>query len=289
MTNKARLEQGQAEQLDQYYTSPEYALNFYATVNNVIDLSKADIILEPSAGTGNFLTLFDPSKRIGLDLDPKFPGIMQQDFLKWDPPLGKHIATIGNPPFGKNANLAVKFFNHSAKFSQSISFIVPRTFRKSSIINRLDPSFHLIHDETVPDYSFLFNNKPYNVWCCAQVWIKKTVPREKNKIFKFNDVKKWFEVVDPECADFSVQRVGGRAGLIRTEDFRKYSRQSHYFIKQHNPRVIEIFKQINFDCVKDNTAGNPSVSPSELIELWLSKAVELNLIDVNNPFPFKIE
>ena len=50
MTNKARLEQGQAEQLDQYYTSPEYALNFYATVNNVIDLSKADIILEPSAG-----------------------------------------------------------------------------------------------------------------------------------------------------------------------------------------------------------------------------------------------
>ena len=31
-------------------------------------------------------------------------------------------------------------------------------------------------------------------------------------------------------ADFAIQRVGVRAGLIRTKDFLDYSEESHYFI-----------------------------------------------------------
>lgn len=150
----------------------------------------------------------DKDKRIGIDIDPKFPGIIKKDFLLWNPPNNKKICVIGNPPFGKNSSLAVKFFNYSAQFSEAIAFILPKTFRKTSIIKRLDIYFHLIFDEDTHDNSFLFNNKIYNVNCCSQIWIKKQEQRVKDIFFKKEDFIKWFEFVDYTLADFSFQRVG---------------------------------------------------------------------------------
>lgn len=270
MNNLAARER--SRKLDQFYTDPAYAKLFFNTIKEKVDLDSVDILLEPSAGSGSFYKIMDPNKRIGLDLEPKGPGILKTDFFDWTAPLNKKIITIGNPPFGKNSSLAVKFFNHAAKFSDVIAFILPRTFRKPSIINRLDKNFHLLYDDVVPDNSFLFNNKLYNVWCCAQIWIKKPTKRETFSILNFNDVKSWFEIVEPCNADFAIQRVGGRAGMIRTSNFKDYSPQSHYFIKQYDTRVLPIFQSINFDHVKFNTAGNPSISPSELINLWKDHA-----------------
>lgn len=266
-----------SRELDQFYTNPEYARTFLDRISNTVDLSRYDHLLEPSAGTGSFYNLLDPQKRIGLDLEPKALGVIQTDFFDWAAPLDKKIATIGNPPFGKNASLAVKFFNQSAKFSDVIAFIIPRTFRKASIINRLDKNFHLVYDETVPDGSFIFNGEEYNVWCCAQIWIRKDTQRKDIPTIKLEQVKTWFEIVDPADSDFSVQRVGGGAGQIRTSNRCDFSPLSNYFIKAHDSRVLPIFQKINFDGVKYNTAGNPSVSPSELAELWIAEAAKAGI------------
>lgn len=261
-----------ARDLDQFYTNPDYAVKFFDKVKEYYDIDSADIILEPSAGSGSFYNLFNSSKRVGLDLDPKAPGIIQQDFFTWVPHPNSKIVTIGNPPFGKNSSLAVKFFNYAAKFSDIIAFVLPRTFRKASIINRLHENFHLVYEEIVPDNSFIFNDKPYDVCCCSQIWIRKETVRPKITILNFDNVSDWFEIVEPKFADFAIQRVGGRAGLIRTSDFLHYSSQSHYFIKQKDPRVLNIFQSVDFEKVKYNTAGNPSVSPSELVQLWIEEA-----------------
>jgi predicted RNA methylase len=271
MSKKAAQER--SRDLDQFYTEPAYANHFYNIVSQHLDLQSADILLEPSAGSGNFYNLLDAGKRVGLDLDPKAAGIVQQDFFTWAPTPGSKVVTVGNPPFGKNSSLAVKFFNHAAVFSDAIAFVLPRTFKKSSIINRLHEKFHLVYEEIVPDNSFIFNGKPYDVWCCAQIWVKRDQDRTPLQILNFKVVKDWFEIVSPSNADFSIQRVGGRAGTIRISSFDEYSDQSHYFIKQHDPRVLQIFQSINFDNVKHNTAGNPSISPSELIQLWIEHAV----------------
>lgn len=263
-----------SKELDQFYTAQEYARSFLDKISNILDLTSYDHLLEPSAGTGSFYNLLDCEKRIGLDLDPKADGIIKTDFFDWAAPLDKKIATIGNPPFGKNASLAVKFFNQSAKFSDAIAFIIPRTFRKASIINRLDKNFHLVYDETVPDNSFIYEDNHYNVWCCAQIWIRKDTQRKDIPTIKLEKVKDWFEIVDANQSDFSVQRVGGRAGQIRIEDRAGYSPLSNYFIKAHDPRVLPIFEKIDFDDVKYNTAGNPSISPSELAELWIAEAAK---------------
>ena len=264
--------QDNSRKLDQFYTDPAYAQQFLATISNAVDLGQYDHLLEPSAGTGSFYNLLDTKRRIGLDLEPKAKGVVKTNFFDWVPPADKKIITIGNPPFGKNAGLAVKFFNRAAEFSDVIAFVIPRTFRKASIINRLAKEFHCVYDETVPDNSFIFNGATYNVPCAAQIWQRKATSRAKIVTLKLEQIKAWFELVEPSKSDFAIQRVGGRAGLIRTTDRMNFSAESHYFIKAHDKRVLPVFQQVNFDTVKFNTAGNPSVSPSELIELWMAEA-----------------
>lgn len=266
--------QDRSRELDQFYTNPTYAQAFYDVIKSTLDLNSADILLEPSAGSGSFYNIMDPAKRVGLDLEPKTAGIVQQDFFTWKPVPTSKVITIGNPPFGKNSSLAVKFFNHAATFSDAIAFIIPRTFRKTSIINRLSRDFHLVYDTTSPDNSFIFNDKPYDVWCCAQIWVRKTTNRPVIPTYSLTDVKQWFEIVEPSQADFAIQRVGGRAGQIRTSDFKDYSKLSNYFIRQTHKDTLDIFKSIDFDGVKFNTALNPSISPSELVELWKEAAVK---------------
>ena len=128
--------------LDQFYTKPEVV----DRVLSLINCSLFDYVVEPSAGAGDFLRRLPKDTRVGIDLEPADPEIEQGDFFDFKPATTKNVLTIGNPPFGKNSSLAVKFFNHAASFSDCIAFIVPRTFRKPSIINRLHQNFHLIEE-----------------------------------------------------------------------------------------------------------------------------------------------
>lgn len=287
---KQTADQESSRKLDQFYTNPVYASSFLEKFDKLVGLDSADVLLEPSAGSGSFYNLLDPAKRQGLDLDPKCNGISQMNFFDWCPPVDSVIYTIGNPPFGKNASLAVKFFNHSAVFSDAIAFVLPKTFRKASIVNRLHRGFHKIYDEDVPKNSFIFNQKEYDVWCCGQIWVKKHESRSLIPILSLDIVNKWFEVVSCyKNADFAVQRVGGGAGTIKTDNLSKYSSQSHYMIKQHDRRVLDVFKKIDFNGVKFNTAGNPSVSASEMVDLWINSAKKFNIYvevtrNLHNPF-----
>ena len=45
----------------------------------------------------------------------------------------KKIHIIGNPPFGRQSSLAIKFIKKSAEFCDSISFILPKSFKKDSL------------------------------------------------------------------------------------------------------------------------------------------------------------
>lgn len=272
---KSKPEVSKERELDQFYTNPTYAKQFISTVDTTIGFSNYDLLVEPSAGDGSFLLNLDETKRIGIDIDPQHNEIIKHDFLTWEYPTDIKTLSIGNPPFGKNSTLAIKFFNQAAQFSAAIAFVVPRTFRKASVINRLDVHFELIHDETVPDNSFIFNGKPYNVTCCSQIWVKQDAKREKITVYKMQQVSAYFEIVDVNDSNFSLQRVGGKAGLIRTDGYHHLSKLSNYFIKMHFDFVLDVFKQIDFDEVRTNTAGNPSISPSELVEMWVSKATEL--------------
>lgn len=245
-------------ELDQYYTREDVAAYFYAIFQEHFDPTRLQMV-EPSAGTGSFFKLL-PADCLGYDVEPKYPGIETADFLTVQLQSDRPIGIIGNPPFGKNASKAVRFFNHAAPQSSLIAMILPRTFRKGSITNRLDPAFHLVREEKVPDNAFLFRSKPYNVPAIFQIWERRAEKRGRQPVETRHPD---FEFTDPGRADFAVQRVGARAGRVH-HDFTA-SPSSHYFIRGN---VEAIMAQLDFASVAADVAGNPSLAKSEIVSLY---------------------
>jgi len=269
MPQDSQSQNQNSRSLDQFYTNSECAKNFFNIIQSQFDLASFDYIVEPSVGNGVFYNLFDPTKRIAIDIDPKIDGAIQMDFLKWDCLVRGNIITIGNPPFGKNSNLAVDFFNHSATFSNVIGFILPKTFRKNSFVKQLDKSFHLVYDDDVPKNSFVFNGKPYDVSCCFQIWQRQENPRQAIKVLDATKTRDYFEFVEPSACDFIVQRVGVKAGQIIIDQKDKYTTKNFFYIKSKHETTLSIFQSIDFNKVKHNTVGYPSVSKKEIFELFL--------------------
>lgn len=170
-----------AKELDQFYTNPKVAKRFVEEVDRIYGFDNFDYIIEPSMGEGFIYRFLPEDKRIGLDLEKNHPDCLEGDFLEWAPeksgiswnPLfgdKPKIMFVGNPPFGRNSKLAVEFFEHAAKFSDVIAFIIPRTWVKYSIHKRLPKDFGLYFNAILPDASFIYKGEPYTVRCTAQAW-----------------------------------------------------------------------------------------------------------------------
>ena len=69
------------------------------------------------------------------------------------------IHVIGNPPFGRQASFAIKFIKLCCEFATTISFILPKSFKKTSMQKHFSINYHLIYENDLPDNSFLVNNK----------------------------------------------------------------------------------------------------------------------------------
>jgi hypothetical protein len=131
----------------------------------------------------------------------------------------------------------------------AIALILPRTFRKASIENRIDRAFHLLREETVPDDAFLFRSKLYNVPAVFKIWERRGELRGLRHVETQHPD---FEFTTSDRADFAIQRVGARAGRVH-HDF-TVSPSSHYFIRGN---VEAIMARLDFASVVGNVAGNP--------------------------------
>ena len=99
---------------DQFFTNHNTAKYCYDKFHEVlsqwnVDASKHTYI-EPSAGDGSFYSLFPTERRVGVDIEPKCDGVIQSDFLTWEPTTKENVC-VGNPPFGLRGNTALKFIN----------------------------------------------------------------------------------------------------------------------------------------------------------------------------------
>lgn len=269
-----------ARRLDKFYTRPEAVEACVAHLHALIasgglpanDPSEGvvgphDLWIEPSAGAGAFLLRL-PEPRVGLDLEPGIDGIERGDFLAWSPPAGaRNPIVVGNPPFGRNSSLAVRFFNHAAGFASRIAFVVPRTFEKESLQARLDPWFHLEGALPLPAESFEFLGAPYAVPSAWQVWRRRDARRSTARSpLSHPD----FAFVGRDEAHFAVQRVGTRAGSVK-DPSGPIAAASHYFIRAAegaSDLVESRFRQIDAAEVGARTSGNPSISKRELVALY---------------------
>lgn len=173
--------------IDKYYTKDivvELCLNL---VTKYIQVNTDDLIVEPSAGNGSFITGIKSlsSNFRFYDLEPENNEIIKQDYLLFDYGSIKEtfskIHIIGNPPFGRQSSFAIKFIKKSCEFCDSISFILPKSFKKDSLKKTFPLKFHLIFEIDLPDKSFLVDGVEHNVPCIFQIWEKKTTNRVVNE------------------------------------------------------------------------------------------------------------
>ena len=246
---------------DKFYTKQD-------TVKKVlskIDIEKFDVVIEPSAGDGSFTKEIKHKNIISLDIEPEAEGIKRQDWLKFDGDgISGKILVVGNPPFGNQGTLALKFIRKSTEINvDTIAFILPKSFKKDSIKNKIPLLYHLVEEIDLEDDSFTLEGNSYKVPCVFQIWVRSDKERTQKLLKKttnlFNFVKK------NEDADFAFRRVGFYAGK-HFKEIQDKSEQSHYFIKSNIDTEVlsNIIGGIKWD--HNNTAGPRSIGKGELIE-----------------------
>ena len=251
--NKKRAVEGGK---DAYFTKPEVVDKCLSVLSSFQQSNST--LIEPSAGDGAF------SNKVvcmAMDIEPKHSSIRQQDFLSFSYAPTGHTVVFGNPPFGFQATLALQFFNKAAVFADVIAFVLPASFKKQSIKNKLDRHFHLKKQINLPKKAFTLDGESYHVPAVFQVWEKSEKLRRIRTVDVANN--RWIEFTDKKHATFAVRRVGGRAGQVLSG--LKYNKVSTYFCKEKQPGVIDALKTLKFSC-KDYTAGVRSVSQSEIVE-----------------------
>jgi len=263
--------------LDKFYTVPAISTKCIEAIGTLYEWNIWDLVVEPSAGNGSFFFQIPTSKRIGLDIEPEHPDIIKKDFFEYTPPDLPNILVVGNPPFGRVSSLAVKFFNHSAEWCSVIAFIVPKTFRRISLQNRLNPKFHLVHDDDIPSEPCSFN-PPMQVKCCFQIWRKQKEDRDIVKLttkhpdwdfIPHGPVDSEGQPTPPTGADFAILAYGGECGRIVTNNLQILRPKSWHWIKSKidTSELIKRFSSLDYSLSKD-TARQNSIGRGELVWLY---------------------
>lgn len=262
--------------LDKYYTKQNVVNEFVKTFTDKIKVNrKHDVIIEPSAGSGAFIPFIEKlsSKSFFFDIEPEHEKVVKQDFLELD--MNKvlkgnkgKIHVIGNPPFGRQSSLAKKFITKATEFADTIAFILPKSFKKTSMKKVFPLNWHLKYQKQLNDNSFTVNNEDLNVPSIFQIWYKdntkkRSIPKLLMPVgFKF--------VKQNESPDFVIRRIGFYAGTV-SKDTSK-NPESHLYIKaekdKSRPRnkafVYNAFKNLSF--THKNTVGPRSVSKQEILQ-----------------------
>lgn len=265
--------------IDKFYTSIAAVKECLQQISEYLQIDPInDLIIEPSAGNGSFIQEITQlcQNTLFYDIEPEHTGILKQNYLLLNSKAittpGK-IHVIGNPPFGRQSTLAIQFIKKSAEFADSISFILPKSFKKDSMQNHFPKQFHLIYQMDLDANSFLQDGNPVDVPCVFQIWQKQQ--EERAQISKLEADPTIFQFVkQDENPDISFRRVGVNAGAItvatsENQWLQEKSVQSHYFIKfastndKNKSELIKKISKIKYE--EDNTVGPKSIGKQEII------------------------
>jgi predicted RNA methylase len=250
---------------EQYYTPRDLAEKLISEVLVLVpDLAKRTVI-EPAGGTGSFIKAAQSigvTEFLSFDIEPKHSLVKKADFLvkKFS---AKDAVTISNPPFGRNNSLSIPFFNKAAEHSEFICFIVPRSWRKWSVINRLDRRFHLIADHDILiDYEDDLGERlssRTSLSTCFQIWQRKAELRPIIKVKDMGLIAK----CGPEEADVALTIFGFGCGKVRTEFDRKPN-STVMFLRVIHPEALAALKSVDFNRFSKNTAYTAALALPEI-------------------------
>ena len=250
---------------EQYYTPKPLALELVAQIEKVLGPLVGKTVLEPAGGTGAFIEAVQSvgvNKVISFDIEPLHELVSVGDFLDQEI-TEENLITISNPPFGRNNSLSIPFFNHAAKASDAICFIVPRSWRKWSVTNRLDLGFELALDLDIDiDYvdaeGYPLSNKNH-LATCFQIWKKAKNSRALVRVTDMGIIQK----VSPDQADVSLTIFGYGCGKVKTK-FEPVANTTQMFLKLNHPQALAALESVDYSKFFKNTAYTEALSLPEI-------------------------
>ncbi len=250
---------------EQFFTPRSIADDVVAQVLDLVPDATRRTWLEPAGGTGVFI---DAARAVGVldvvsfDIEPRHRDVSRGDFLQQQLSV-QNAVSVGNPPFGRNNALSVPFFNRCAQYSDYIAFIVPRSWRKWSVTNRLDPRFHLRADN---DLSISYVDGEGGILyarnylrTCIQIWERRDHSRPRVKVQDRGVVAK----CGPEDADVALTIFGFGCGAVKTEFPRRKITTELYLTLTH-PRALEALRAVDYQRFSRNVAYTEALSIQEI-------------------------
>ena len=133
---------------------------------------------------------------------------------------------IGNPPYGVAANMAVKFLNKSTEVSDHVHMVLPASFQRDSVLNRINDDFRLVSDINLPNETF-----PRDITTVRQYWTRSDSKREKITIHKTHPDFEFIKYKDKDKATLFIGGAGaGPSGKVKTEGYDHYMPGHHYVV-----------------------------------------------------------
>jgi predicted RNA methylase len=250
---------------EQFYTPRSLACELVAKAESVIPNFTKRNFLEPAGGNGSFIEALAErgiNRVEAVDLYPKHALVRRGNFLDFEP-SNKNLVTISNPPFGRNNALAIPFFNHAAVFSEYICFLVPRSWRKWSVQNRLAENFHKVLDEDVfvsyEDEKGIAVRQANNLRTCFQIWQRQSVARAKI-VVPDNDL---IQKVPPEQAELAIRAFGFGCGKV-LDNFDPKKNTTLMFLKVKNQEVRRLLPKLDYQRFSLNTAYTEALAFPEI-------------------------
>lgn len=176
--------------------------------------------------------------------------------------------TIGNPPYGNRASLAIKFVNKGLELSGRVDMVLPLSFNKPSIQNSIDPYSGCVLSEELPADTF-----PNGIRAVRQVWVKTKTKRELVPLPTTHSDFEFIKWEDRNSADLMIGAVGsGPSGRVYTENFAHYQCK-HSFIKCKSQEIIDRLVGMGPELRETSKAqnGRGGVCKSDIVTLYISK------------------
>jgi predicted RNA methylase len=262
---KPRLGNPRVTGKEQFYTPPAIAESIVKNVKKRVGNLSSYTLLEPAGGTGSFIEAAKKhglTKVISFDIEPHHKKITLGDFLEQDISR-KGLLTISNPPFGRNNSLSIPFFNKAAQVSDLIVFIVPRSWRKWSVQNRLNQNFHLVKDDDLTinyvDVNGEDSHAKDRLRTCVQYWERRETIRPLIKVQDMGIIER----TTPDQADAALTMFGYNCGNLTT-DFELRKITTRMYLKFTHPKAKKAIENSDFSKFYMNTAYTEALALPEI-------------------------
>lgn len=174
---------------------------------------------------------------------------------------------IGNPPYGVGANLAIKVLNKSAEHTDDVRMVLPLSFRKDSVINKVSPYLRCVQDELLPDDTF-----PRSIRAVKQRWVTEDGVRDKIAMPTWHPDFEFLKWEQREEADVFIGGAGqGPAGKVKTEGFLHYA-PGHHLIKCNDEvkeRLLSLGAEFRAEAL--TVCCLPGLAKSAIIKIYSSR------------------